>query len=312
MKKTTFAALLLAAATAGGLAAQPALAQDTAEEPKVIARVNGDPIYQSDLVAFVQRLPQQIQAQVQMLMPQILDQLVNNKLSTQAGREAGLAADAEVMAQVEKIEDLIIGQFYLQRAIDAQITDEKLEVAYQAFLAENPPARELIARHILVETEDEAKAVITELDAGADFAELAKTKSTGPSGAKGGELPPFQADQMVPEFSEAAFAMEEGTYSSAPVKTQFGYHVILVEESRMTEPPSKAEVEDQLRDQLQQQAAEDVFAELRDGAEIEMLIGQQQDAAPAQQEPSGEAPAEAQPEAAPEGSGAADPAPGNN
>lgn len=276
MKKSIFPALLLAAGMAGGPAVPPALAQDTAEEPQVIARVNGEEIYQSDLVAFVQRLPAQIQSQVQMLMPQILDQLVNNELSTQAGRDAGLASDPEVVEQVSKVEDLIVGQIYLQRAIDEQITDEKVDAAYQEYLEENPPERELIARHILVESEDEAKAVITELDGGADFAELAKEKSTGPSGDKGGELPPFQAGQMVPEFSDAAFAMEVGSYSSEPVETQFGYHVILVEESRMTEPASKEEMEGQLRDQLSQQAAEDVFAGLREGAEIEMLIGQPQ------------------------------------
>jgi peptidyl-prolyl cis-trans isomerase C len=81
------------------------------------------------------------------------------------------------------------------------VTDEKLEAAYQTFVEENPPQRELQARHILVETEDQAKAVIAELDGGADFATLAKERSTGPSGANGGELPPFQAGQMVPEFS---------------------------------------------------------------------------------------------------------------
>lgn len=268
--------------------------ESTGEEGDPIAIVNGQNLYESDLVAFLQRLPPQLQSQAQLLMPQILEQVVNNELATQAGHNAGLAQDAEVMSQLGKVEDLIVGQTYLQRAIEEQVTDDKLEAAYQKFLEENPPQRELTARHILVETEDEAKAVIADLDGGADFAELAKEKSTGPSGANGGELPPFQEGQMVPEFSDAAFAMEVGTYSKEPVKTQFGYHIILLEESSMTEPPTKEAVEGELRDQLSQEAAEAVITELREGAEIEILFGQQQD------------------EATPEGGGEADSAPENN
>ncbi|MEO3427230.1 peptidylprolyl isomerase [Pelagibius sp. CAU 1746] len=264
-----------------------------ADQGDPIAIVNGQNLYESDLVAFLQRLPPQLQAQAQLLMPQILEQVVNNELATQAGHNAGLAKDAEVVSQLGKVEDLIVGQTYLQRAIDERVTDDKLETAYQKYLEENPPQRELKARHILVESEDEAKAVIVELDGGADFAELAKEKSTGPSGANGGDLPPFQEGQMVPEFSDAAFAMEVGTYSKEPVKTQFGYHVILLEESSMTEPPTKEAVEGELRDQLSQEAAEAVIAELREGAEIEILFGQQEG------------------EAAPEG-GEAAPAPENN
>lgn len=270
-------------------------AMEEADQGETVALVNGRKIYETDLVAFLQRLPPQVQAQAQMLMPQIIDQLVNNELATQAGREAGLGDDTEVRRQLGKVEDLIVGQTYLQRAIDEKVTDEKVEAAYQKYLEENPPQRQLKARHILVASEEEAKDVIAELDKGADFAELAKERSTGPSGANGGELPPFQEGQMVPEFSDAAFSMEVGTYSKEPVKTQFGYHVILLEESSMTEPPAKAEVEDELRDQLSQEVAQEVITGLRDGAEIKVLFGQQPDA-----------------EATPEGGGEAETAPANN
>ena len=269
-------------------------AADEADQGDPVAVVNGSNIYEADLVAFLQRLPPQVQQQAQMLMPQILEQLVNNELATQAGHNAGLTQDAEVQRQLGKIEDLIVGQTYLQRAIDDKVTDEKLEAAYQKYLEENPPQRELKARHILVATEEEAKEVIVALDGGADFAELAKEKSTGPSGANGGELPPFQEGQMVPEFSDAAFAMEVGTHSAEPVKTQFGYHVIKLEDSSMTEPPAKAALEGQLRDELSQEVAEEVIADLREGAQIEILFGQD-DA-----------------EATPEGGGEADSTPDSN
>ncbi len=298
------------ATTAEPASAEADEAAMVAEEGDVVAIVNGQNIYESDLLAFIQNLPPQQRRQVQMLMPQILDQLVNNALTTEAGRAAGLADDADVQRRVAKIEDLIVGQTYLQRAIEARVTEEKREAAYQKFLEENPPKRQLRARHILVKTEEEAKEVIVALDGGADFATLAKERSTGPSGPNGGELPPFQIGQMVPEFSDAAFAMEVGSYSKEPVQTQFGFHVILLEDSSMTEPPAKSEVAQQLDEQLDQAAVLEVQEELRVGAAVEILFGKS--AADATPEGGGEADPDAGdpaatpkvlPEGTPEGGG---------
>jgi peptidyl-prolyl cis-trans isomerase C len=281
-----------AADSAANDSAAPDSAAIEAEKGEVIAVVDGENLYEADLSAFIQQLPPQLQAQVQLLMPQILDQLVNNQLTTAAGRTAGLSGDREVQRRVGEIEDLIIGQTYLQRSIDERVSDATLETAYQEFLKENPPQRQLKARHILVETEEAAKEVIVALDGGADFAELAKERSTGPSGANGGDLPPFKAGEMVPEFSDAAFAMEVGTHSKEPVKTQFGWHVIKLEESTMTEPPAKEAVEQQLRGELEQQAAAAVYDQLRAGAQIEILFGKPKPGeAPAGEAPAGEAPA---------------------
>src|SRR3546814_8521120 len=155
-----------------------------------------------------------------MLMPQSLDQRVNNQLTSASGRAAGLACDGEVQRRVTEIEDLIVGQTYLQRAIDERVTEAELDTAYPKFLEENPPQRPLTARHILLETEEAAKEVITTLDGGADFAELAKERSTGPSKTNGGALPPFTAGEMVPEFSDAGFAMEVGSHSKVPVRSE--------------------------------------------------------------------------------------------
>jgi peptidyl-prolyl cis-trans isomerase C len=312
-KKPIAAALLIVgmALTAGSVTAQDTAAEESAEGD-VVAVVNGKNINESDLVAFIQQLPPQVQSQVQLLMPQILDQLVNNALTTEAGRDAGLAGDEVVQQRVAKIEDLIIGQTYLQRQLDERVTDDKLDAAYQEYLTENPPQRQLKARHILVETEEEAKEVIAALDGGADFAELAKERSTGPSGASGGELPPFKEGEMVPAFSDAAFAMEVGTHSEEPVETQFGFHVIKLEDSTLSEPPAKSELESQLRDQLAQKAVEEIYAELREGAEIDILLGKPKAEEVAPMDGGGEAPAaqEPAPEPAPESGG--DGAPANN
>lgn len=297
-RKPLAAALLFSGAM---LASQPVLAQDSAvdpaaeapEENAVIARVNGDEIRQSDLIAFIQTLPPQLQGQAAFLMPQLVQQLVNNALVTDAGRKADLAEDAEVQARVAEIEGIIIRQTYIQRTIDARVTEARLGEAYEAYLAENPPQPQLVARHILVETEDAAKALIVELDGGADFAALAEEHSTGPSKTNGGQLPPFSAGEMVPEFSDAAFAMEVGSHSAEPVQTQFGFHIIKLEESRMSEPPSIEALDGQLREQISQEVVEELYAELRERAEVEVLLGGP--------EPAEEAAPEAAPETAPEG-----------
>src|SRR3546814_18898525 len=116
-----------------------------------------------------------------MLMPQSLDQLVNNQLTSAAGRAAGLAGDGEVQRRVTEIEDLIVGQTYLQRALDERVTEAEMDTAYRKFLEENPPQRQPTARHLLLETEEEAKAVIAAPDGGADFAEPATEHYPGPT-----------------------------------------------------------------------------------------------------------------------------------
>ncbi len=130
-------------------------------------------------------------------------------------------------------------------------TDEEIFEAYTEQLALQP-AKQYQARHILVQSPEEAAEVIAELDGGADFAELAKTRSTGPSGPNGGDLGWFSPEQMVKPFSDAVVALEDGAYSKEPVQTQFGYHVILREGTRDNEPPPLDSVRDQIKQQVEQ------------------------------------------------------------
>ena len=127
------------------------------------------------------------------------------------------------------------------------------------------------ARHILVKTEDEAKAIIKELDDGADFEATAKEKSTGPSGPNGGDLGFFGKGQMVPEFETAAFALDKGSFTKEPVQTQFGWHVIKVEDKRPQEKPKFEDVAAQLRQQLIRERYETVMAELKADTPVEIL-----------------------------------------
>jgi peptidyl-prolyl cis-trans isomerase C len=222
-------------------------------------------------MALARSLPPQYQTQLMQIYPLLVQRLVDYKLAGKAGRAAGLAGDHRVKAFVARAEEQAIREVYLEREIDARITDAMVQEAYEAHLAANPPAEEHHARHVLLETEDAAREVIALLDGGADFAELAKQRSTGPSGPSGGDLGYFTADQMVPEFSQAAAALEPGQHSAAPTQTQFGWHVIKVEDRRSGAPAPLEEIETQLREVLARDALETVLNGLRDGAEIEIV-----------------------------------------
>ena len=266
---------LYGAALALALAANPmalAAQQEGGTEDKVVARVNGEEVRQSDVMSMARTLPAEYQAQLMAIYPMLVQRLVDFKLASKAGRDAGLATDDRVKAFVAKAEEQAVRELYLEREIEARINDGMIQEAYQVHLADNPPAEEFHARHILVETEEAAREVIGLLDGGADFAELAKERSTGPSGPKGGDLGYFTANQMVPEFSQAAAALEPGSYTKEPIKTQFGWHVIKLEDRRTAAPPPLEEIEQQLREQVAREILETVLNGLRDGAEIEIVF----------------------------------------
>ena len=160
-------------------------------------------------------------------------------------------------------------EFTLQNAAKEATTEEALKAAYEKN-KEQYNFQSVKARHILVKTEDEAKAIITELENGADFAKLAQEKSTGPSGQNGGDLGWFKANDMVPEFSKAAFSLADGSFSKEPVQTQFGWHVILREDSK-TETATFEMVKQPLSQQIQQQAAQEYVNKLKEAAKIDLV-----------------------------------------
>ncbi|RCK47638.1 peptidylprolyl isomerase [Thalassospira profundimaris] len=265
---------LLAASLASVLLASPALAQDSAPaQDKVLATVNGEKIMESEVRATQQGLPAQYrQYPFEALKPMLLDREISQRLLTMAGEKAGLNDDKEVKERVAAMKRRIVAETYLDRQIDKIVTEDALKKRYEEFVKTNEPENEVHARHILLKTEDDAKAVIKELDDGADFAELAKEKSTGPSGPNGGDLGFFTHEQMVPEFADAAFKMEPGTYSKEPVKTQFGWHVIKVEETKKGEQPTFEEKRQELAAEMTQEAYKKIIADLRADAKIDNTL----------------------------------------
>ena len=247
----------------------PALTQEGVD--RVVAVVNGDEITMSDVMRLAQDLPPQYQQQLSFIIPTLIDRLVDLKLLADAGREQGFAGDERVKAAIVAAESEAIRQVYLESEINNRTTDEALEAAYANYLEVNPPRPQLAARHILLESEEDARAVIAELDGGADFAELAKERSTGPSAPQGGDLGTFTPEQMVPPFSAAAMALDVGAYTKDPVQTQFGWHVILLEDRAETEPATFDAIENDLRQQMAREIVEGLLADLRNDAEIEMV-----------------------------------------
>ncbi|MBO6806205.1 peptidylprolyl isomerase [Thalassospira sp.] len=283
---------LLAASLATVIFASPAMAQDAAPaEDPVLATVNGEEILESEVRATQQGLPQQYrQLPFEMLKADLLTREINQRLLMNAGSEAGLADDEEVKEQIAALERRLIAETYLDRALNDAITEDAINAKYEEFIATNEPEPQVHARHILLESEEDAKAVIAELDDGADFVELAKEKSTGPSGPNGGDLGFFNRADMVAPFAEAAFAMEAGTYSSEPVQTQFGWHVIKVEEKKEGAQPSLDEVRQQLVAEISRDAFNALVEDLRATADIVNNV--EIEAAKAAEEAAKEAPAE--------------------
>ena len=243
------------------LIASPALAQDA---DTVVATVNGTDITLGHMIVLQQRLPEQYQQLPdQVLFDGILEQLIQQtalgQQITEMNKRATLILENESRA-------LLAGDVIDQKA-NEPVTDEALALAYAASYGDVVPEAEYEASHILVETEAEAIALIEELANGADFATLAAEKSTGPSGPNGGALGWFGAGMMVPEFEQAVQTLNVGEVS-APVQTQFGWHVIILTDSRQKEAPSLESVRAELIDTIRQESISKMIEAITEEAEI--------------------------------------------
>ncbi|MCA8931496.1 MAG: peptidylprolyl isomerase [Rhodospirillaceae bacterium] len=262
----TLRTMLIASVCAISLSAGTAAAQD---DDWVVATVGDHEIRLSEVQAVIGGLPPQYQQlPPQILVPSIAEQIAVGRIMQDLAYEEGLQDDPEVQERVAEAEHEIVQDVWLNRAVDAEVTDERLQEAYDTFLEENPPTEETHARHILVDNAEEAQEIIDQLDAGGDFVELAQEHSIGPSGDNGGDLGYFTRDQVVPEFADVAFELEPGSYTETPVETEFGFHVIQVEDRREVQPPAFEEVQDQLTQQVRQDIMRDLVADLREGADI--------------------------------------------
>lgn len=250
--RTVIAALALCGMSASALAGD-------------IATVNGKGISQADLDAVMAE-----QKGKKITREQAINALVLEELLLQEAKKRKLEKKKEVKIALERQRRTYLANQVVQEHLKASpISETDIKAAYDQFVGGDKRS-EFKARHILVEKEDEARAVISELDGGADFAELAKKHSTGPTGKNGGDLGWFESKTMVKPFADALKTMKKGEYTKSPVKTQFGWHVILLEAMRDKEPPSLDQLRGRITAFLRQQKMQEYMGGLRRGAEVKI------------------------------------------
>ena len=265
-KATCFASLLLL-----GLSAPLIAAETPAVTPEaVVATVNGSEITEEMLQVFAAQLSRNPGAQP-VSRDDALNQLVNIELVTQDAEKHNIDKRPNVIKQLEwQRRSLLVGVSMREYVTTHPVTDAELKKLYDERM-KNHDGNEYKASHILVDNEADAKAIIAELDKGADFAKLATDKSKDPSGKQnGGDLGWFSPDQMVKPFAEAVAKMKKGEITKKPVETQFGWHVIRKDDSRKVEPPSFESVKEQLQAHAQNQRVEAYLEELRKDAKIDI------------------------------------------
>lgn len=248
------------------LAQLPAQADEAQVENQnpVMATVNGVPITADEVRHFLSK-------QSQPLAPEdAMRELINVELLNQAAKNEKLLENPTLQLEIKRLTSAVIASTYLQNHLnELEITDEQVEARYQKEYVDGDQASEYNANHILVKTEDEAKDIIKKLDDGGDFAELAKELSTGPSGKSGGALGWFKSEDMVTPFSEATMQLEKGQHSKTPVQTQFGWHVIKLNDTRKSEPPALDDVRKSLATGIAADSLKAKLEELHDAAKIE-------------------------------------------
>jgi peptidyl-prolyl cis-trans isomerase C len=260
-RRAMFACLILALAAGPALAqsAAPAAAPAGGGDP-VVARVNGEALHRTDVIIAYQALSPETRQNftLEQAYPQVINQLVSMVVIEQAARKAKVDADPFVKRRMALADDQILQDAYFNSILQKEITKDQIQAAYNQYAKDAPNREEINARHILLQTEDQAKDVIAQLKKGADFATLAKDKTTDPAGkASGGDLGWFGQGDLDPDFTAAAFKLKKGEYSQTPVRTQYGWHVIMVVDRR----PMKVLPYEQMAPRLAQQMAQVIIGQ---------------------------------------------------
>ena len=242
-----------------------------ADDNPVLAKVNGAEIRQSDVALAEEELgPSLAQMDPATKKENVLAFLIDMKIVAKAAEDKKIEDRPDFKARLAFTRNRLLMDNLLAVEGKAATTDEAMKKVYDEAAKQIEGEQEVHARHILVETEDEAKAIEAELKKGADFAELAKKKSKDPGAADGGDLGFFTKDQMVPEFSNVAFSLEPGKISD-PVKSQFGWHIIKVEEKRNRKAPDFEQVKAQIETYVTRKAQAEYVAKLREAAKVERM-----------------------------------------
>ena len=243
----------------------------TSEEIRV-ATVNGTEIQLKEILDLIEQLPEEFQNQpLTNYFDQMVDEVINTKLAAEAGQKSALSGDPKVIAAMRIAAQKVLAENWLRTELAKSVTEEAIEKAYDAYVADTASREEVKASHILLADEQTAISAIQKLKDGADFSELAQEISTGPSGPNGGDLGYFGRGAMVPAFEQAAFSLETGSFTSSPVQSQFGWHVIKLFDKRISEAPSQEDMSQQLIQNITKLSFARIIETLRADAEIEKI-----------------------------------------
>lgn len=231
----------------------------------VAAKINGEVVYINDLKQSYADHPQiKDRVPFEEFYAKTLDVFVNSKLVYQAAQKAKIEETPEYQRQLVTAKEDLARKLYLEKLVEERVNDAAVKKLYDEYVSKFESQKEIKAKHILVDSEATAKEVINKLNKGEDFVKLAKEYSKDQV-----DLGYFTKEMMVPEFSNAAFNMNKGKYSKTPVKTEFGYHVILVEDVRASKPLELKDVEPQLKNMVTQQVIAQIFDDLRNNSKVE-------------------------------------------
>ena len=230
----------------------------------VVGSVEGHPIYLSDLGEASKTLPENLRGlPFDTLYPVLLDRMIDHEALVFMAKRKGLEDRKQVRHDIQAAVERILEGVYLAEVAAPKVTDQAIQNRYNRLYGNRPASEEVRARHILVTTEAEARKVEEDLKRGADFATIARVVSKDPDASKGGDLGFFRREQVWPTFADVAFSLQPGQIAPDPIKNEFGWHVIKVEERRLVAPPSLSDIRDQLRQELLAAAVQQAIEQAR-------------------------------------------------
>jgi peptidyl-prolyl cis-trans isomerase C len=270
-------AVLTASAAAQEAAPAPPPAAEAAKpaqpDPnKTIATIDGKPVSEAELALAQQSVDQQYaQLPPEQRRAAAFMAIMEIRLLADKAVAEGLDKDQDFQRRMAFLEQRALHSEVIDKDVGAKITDQEVRARYDKQMADTPPVNEVKARHILVKSKEEADAIVKQLDGGGDFQKLANEHTTDPSGkTSGGDLGYFAPGQMVPEFEKAAFALNVGQYTKEPVQSQFGWHIIIVEDKRAQQPPAFDTVKDEIRNLVFREKYFAMVADLRKAAKVDV------------------------------------------
>jgi peptidyl-prolyl cis-trans isomerase C len=250
-------------------ASAPLAGRAASHADPVVAIVDDAPIHRAEVLQEIAALPAHYrQLPVERLYPAVLNRLIDARLLVAEGLRRRLQDDARVRRRLARMRQRILQEELLDRHVRATVTEAAVRAGYDDYVRKNPPTRQVSARHILVETAAEAREVIRALQAGSDFAALARARSIGPAAADGGDLGYFGPGEVLQPVAEAAFRLNVGAFSERPIESPFGWHVVKVEDVREREPLSFEAARQELTTALSRRAIAGLVGALRGRARI--------------------------------------------